>query len=546
MNDINAMPEFADKPEWFKKLIAGAVDSISMIVNACANNAFLRTCFTKQALVDICERMGYKIPPQTTSTGTVLFFFDPNGSFPVHINRGDLACVYNSMRFEAKNSLDFSPTSTAAQIISNTLDLADRTTGEKIRFANHAPDKDFYLIKINGSSCKAASSVRNAFLGKAEALPNSFDTVTFYSAPARLVQGAYKSSSLGFVDGADFPELYLPDKDVLQDTLSVMAGNDDYTAVDSLIFSDPTAEHFQIVRKSDGYTSLLFGNGAYGKTPDKKVAASYFFGGGDKSNVKNAGVMTSYAGSDRNILGCVNATPFAGGSDEKNLETARILAAGSLKTHDRFVTAEDGEILSMSFGGVSLAKCVPNPYGPLTAKVVCVANGGGNPQPQLQSALKSFLTERTVLDSIRVFVENCALAPQNVNLSVHCKPSYNADFIRDCVVWASKIYFSETSYELTLAYNSNGIQKARERAAAIFGEDPPDAMNGVFEKLFDYMNEFGARRFGETIMSSQFTTCLMTSISGIDFVTINAPVFPIVLDADAVATTGAVAVGIVP
>jgi hypothetical protein len=83
------------------------------------------------------------------------------------------------MRFEAKHSLGFSPAAVAVQIISNTLDLTLRMTGEKIRFANYAPDKDFYLIKINDTSCKVASSVRNAFLGIAETLQNGFDTVLF-------------------------------------------------------------------------------------------------------------------------------------------------------------------------------------------------------------------------------------------------------------------------------------------------------------------------------------------------------------------------------
>jgi hypothetical protein len=136
----------------------------------------------------------------------------------------------------------------------------------------------------------------------------------------------------------------------------------------------------------------------------------------------------------------------------------------------------------MSFGGISLAKCVPNPYGPLTAKIVCVASGGGNPSPQLQLALKTFLTERAVLDSIRVFVEDCIISPQNARLSVHCKTNYDANFVRDCIIWASRLYFSETS---------------------------------------------------------------MMSINGIDFVTINAPAFPIMLDADAITTIGAITVELI-
>jgi hypothetical protein len=90
LNAINSYPELADKQDWFKRLIAGSVDTLSMLINAAANNAYLRTCFTRQALIDICERMGYAIPPQTTSHGTMLFYFKDNANHNagsvVHMN----------------------------------------------------------------------------------------------------------------------------------------------------------------------------------------------------------------------------------------------------------------------------------------------------------------------------------------------------------------------------------------------------------------------------------------------------------------------------
>lgn len=48
LNDINNDPELADKPNWFKRAIAGIGDTISLWNDALANNLLLRTAFTRK------------------------------------------------------------------------------------------------------------------------------------------------------------------------------------------------------------------------------------------------------------------------------------------------------------------------------------------------------------------------------------------------------------------------------------------------------------------------------------------------------------------
>ena len=75
LNDINNVDNLADKPDWFKRMIAGVGDICSMINNAQANNSYLSTAFTRQAVKDMCRLIGYEMPEQTTSEGTQLFYF---------------------------------------------------------------------------------------------------------------------------------------------------------------------------------------------------------------------------------------------------------------------------------------------------------------------------------------------------------------------------------------------------------------------------------------------------------------------------------------
>jgi hypothetical protein len=538
----------ADKPDWFKRLIAGAVDVLSMQINAAANNAFLRTCFTKQALIDICERMGFALPYHTTSAGKILFYFNTNAAYPRYIDRADLAALYNGMRFEAKLPLNFSPVSIPVTISGGVINIADRVTGEKIRFTVYNPTTDYYLIRIDESVCKIAASSKNAFLGIAvSGLPIDLrtDTVTVYSAAVDMIQGTYKDAVLGKADISDFPELYLPDKNILPDTLTIMANDDDYTRVDSLLFSTPNDENFQFIRKINGNSSVLFGNNTYGKSPfNADISAHYFYGGGTVSNVKSAGMIVNYAGADSSIDGCANSTPFTGGADEKNIDAARRVAAGALKARDRFVTVEDGEYIAMSLSGVSLAKIIPNPYGPLTIRIVCIADGGGNLSAQSKTYVQDYLSERSIMSSVGVFAEDADIIHNNISISASIKQNYNIDFIRNVMIIGCKLFFSDACTEIMETYNSTGLEDAKTRMSAILNISISENMSDTIVRFFDYLNEFGYRKFDETIYESQFTAFLTIAIYGINYIIVNSPVFPLVFSGIQISGLGTVTVNV--
>ena len=51
--DINSDLTLVDKPEWFKRILAGIGDVLSVQRNASANQSFLRTAFTRKAVTDL-------------------------------------------------------------------------------------------------------------------------------------------------------------------------------------------------------------------------------------------------------------------------------------------------------------------------------------------------------------------------------------------------------------------------------------------------------------------------------------------------------------
>ena len=88
--DIKSDKEVADKPEWFKRMIAGVGDVFSMCLDAQANNTYLETAFTRDAVKKLCGLIGYTLGVQTTSNGKLKFYLRDTTVFPISVLRKDL------------------------------------------------------------------------------------------------------------------------------------------------------------------------------------------------------------------------------------------------------------------------------------------------------------------------------------------------------------------------------------------------------------------------------------------------------------------------
>lgn len=564
--DINADPELKDKPEWFKRMIAGVGDMLSMINNATANQSFLRTAFTRQAVADLCELIDYTLSAQTTSDGTALFHLDPaTVAFPVTYTASQLkgqsqgSTVLTSKVYEARSGHTMASTTGTFTASAGTDKLTVATdflyTGQKFRVSSTvtlpsglSASTDYYAIYISATEIRVASSVANAFAGTYIDITSTgagVHTWTLYSFPVTLYQQETKSQSIiGTSDAVtEWQEFALPDALVLEDTLIITVGATVYTKVTSFIDSTAASIHYRLLTRADGEFAVQFGNGVYGVIPPAStIYADYAVGGGVDSNLSSFNKITLYTGGASTINGITNPTVFTGGADEESIESAKKLAPLLLKARDRFVTVEDGEALMLAYGGLSVAKINKNVYGLLTAQALGIASGGGNPSGTLKTAITAYLEARTVLEEVDVTFDDVTLTTVTVTSAVKVRFGYTFAGISSYITLAWKIFFSETQTEILEYYldDTNSIADVITLINTIFSTAFTESTDGTaITKILDALELFQVHSIGDDYEESDAFGFIQAAVEGIDYLTITLPAFPITVgSAESLTHTG--------
>lgn len=571
LNDINNDNELVDKPNWWKRGIAGIGDVIAMWNNALANNLLLRTAYTRRNVQLLLELIDYQLTPHTTANGSVLFYVKGSSSFPFTVPITDLVALSTgtltvaSKRYEARSSINVTATTetftssevnTGTEIITLTRDF---TTGEKVRFTTSgtlpAPltiSTDYYVIRVSATEIKLAISLVNAYAGtpiiNLTTGGSGTHTIHLFSFAATLYQQQTKSQfSIGVSDGVTtFQEFDLADKNILKETLESEINSLAWTRVDTLVDSAITDRHYRLFYNSDNSAKIQFGDGInFGAIPPAfDVNASYAYGGGVESNITVINRVNIYAGSDSNVEAVSNPGSLTGGADPESIETAKILAPLLLKARNRFITAEDGEALCLAFGGITIAKVLTNFYGSLSAKVLTIATGGGNPSAPIKTALQTYLIDRTVLESIDARVEDTTITSQNVTSAVKMLSGYTwASDVENYFRLAWKLFFADTGQEILAEYISEGISSAVTLINLYFSESFSESDHEDIRKLLD---TFEPRQINDTIQESDAITYIQGNVSGIDYLTITLPAFPIALAEDEITTVGSLTLTEIP
>jgi len=549
LNDLNNDVELADKPEWFKRAIAGYVDIVSMYENAIANQSFLRTAFTRQAVADLLELIDYQLDWKTTSSGVILFYLNPDTVvFPKTILQADLKArsagtiAIASKMFESRALTTMVATSegfTTDFATDNNLDvLRVYTTGEKVRVstdntlpAGLSASTDYYVIKKSTTEITLAETLNDAYQGNEVTLTSDGvgnHTVALYSVQVTCYQqDSREDISLGESDGStEWQSFDLSDLDILEDTIVLTINALSWTRVDSLVESLSTDRHFLLRYNTDGSSKVLFGNGTYGLIPPNfEILADYSYGGGADSNISSVNRVTAYSGSDSDIVGVSNPETFTGGSNEENVESAKLLGPLLLKARDRFVTVEDGEALALAYGGIIRVAVNKNVYGLLSCQVPIVPSGGGNPSGALKTALQDYLISRTVLATIDVRVETPTYNPISSTAQIKVLPGYVFADILDYITLAFRLVYSEVTYEIQQDYEQNGIASAIEYINNKWTYSFTSADNS---QLIQLIENAVSTDFGKTFQESDVLAYVDTYVEGVDYLIITLPAFPIV------------------
>lgn len=567
--DINDDSELVDKPNWWKRGISGIGDVISMWNNAIANNVLLRTAFTRKNVQLLLELIDYNLSPQSTSSGTLLYYLDTSVVFPITVAKADLVAstagttLLSSKRFESRASINVASVTetfafTAVNAGTDVITVArDFMTGEKVQFTTTgtlpAPlslATDYYVIRVSATEIKIATTISNSIAGTAINLTTQGTgnhTATLYSFQATSYQQqSVDSTSIGVSDGVtEWQEFDLPDLNIIDDTLTIVINSVTWTKVDTLINSSSVDTDYRLYYNNDNSARIQFGNGTYGDIPPAfDIFASYATGGGSDSNITATNKITIYAGSDSNVIGVTNTSSFTGGDDPQTKEEGKILGPLLLKARDRFVTTEDGESLALAYGGISQTEVIKNAFGVLSARVLNIANGGGNLDATAKTNLQDYLIDRTILESIDVRVEDVTITSIAVTSAAKVLAGYVWADVQVNFEMGWKLFLSEAGKEIQDDYISNGVDSARSLMNTIFSESYTSSDNTQIQKFLDNLDP---RVIGESdIQESDALGFLDQNTIGLDYLTIAAPAFPIVIAEDEITTNGVLTLTEIP
>ena len=554
MADLNADPALVDKPDWIKRVFAGIMDGLSNVESLSANQAFLRTALTKQAVLDNCQLIDYYPAGRVTSQGTLMFDIAPGTGLPYTVAQADVAAVQpgsvsvTSKRFEARSSLNFA---TLADVTAYTdWVVADDkitvpsvyTTGEKIRLTFSATppttvpqvaiNTDYFAIFVDATHARLATSRANAFANSyidITAQGTGTHTLTRLSRPINCYQQtSVLNQSLGNSDGSTaWQEFRIPQAGVLNDSsLAVTINSLPWVVVATPIGSAPTDRVFRFVALSDDTGKLRFGNNVYGAIPGPYVVfCSYAYGGGQASNVSTLNAITTYAGTDPNVTGVFNPTTFTGGADAENISTSKILGPLLLKTRDRFVTQEDGIalVLANTISGISQCQINRNAYGTLSCQVLGVAKGAQSaPGAPARASIATYLRDKSALSSIDVhfdagtFTTLAMTAPTNVNLL----SGYSSSAVFPYMTAAWNLLLTPAGREILSYYTGSGsVAQAVALYNTIFSAAFGAPDYGVFAALLNQLNAMGPMQFGAYLAMSDLDSFIQGFVAGVNYIT---------------------------
>ncbi len=227
----------------------------------------------------------------------------------------------------------------------------------------------------------------------------------------------------------------------LDGSARVVAGNGDYTEVETLLGSGPTDRHFAVLVDESDKATLRFGTGLNGLPPTGTISVTYKTGGGAEGNV-DAGRIVVVEGVFGDSLGrpvkvlCTNPTPAVDGTDRQTVESARRLAPESLRALTRTVAREDFEIHARKVPGVARALMLTSNEDlsiPENAGILFVVPvGGGLPSPALKGLVHRQVTETYPCTlTFEVEVQDPVYRTVDVEARVFLREGARPELVRD-------------------------------------------------------------------------------------------------------------------
>jgi hypothetical protein len=590
LGELNTL--YPNKPDWFKYSIAGLFSMAHWYLDARAQDVFLSSAFTPQAILNLAAFLDYYptgIAPGSgqlvvelqntvtlpyTLTTTQQSFNASNSDTGAFLNLiGIEDVIFTSGRFgkvKVKHGTEVSPFQ-----IGNT----NNTQFQEIVFSDDS-------IQYSTFKAYLATSITPLILTQwsvKDTLVNSLSTdehVRIIKKPNGLMTLQFGNGEYGKIPPTNTPVYISYVKDggiignflagktvvtgsvigtstglasqsfdivanVVLNDLIIKVNNVTWFRVSSLLNYTSTDRVFTAeLEPVTGVYRVTFGDGVNGQIPavTQTVTADYKV---------SDNVTISYSGtSTADIKAHYAYEDFTGGSAAETVETTRFMAPLSLKSLEKAVTEEDFEYLTKKYStSIVRAKPLPLYYGPSTVGVHVLPAGGGDPSTTLKQSLQDFLLQRTPLSVLDVRVRNPIYIPNVYDLNVsfrsititanlYIKTGYSQSQYFAYGSLVLRLLVSEVTTELLNIYDSEGISSAIDFINAkwnfggyVFTSADYNEITKIFERrVKDGVQLWGGRLRPNDIISG------LTDLTGADYAEVTAPTSIITLTFDKIFT----------
>jgi hypothetical protein len=479
LSQFNAVSDFRKYAEFIKRMFAGPFDVLNSTLNANFNSLFLRTVNSRPEAQDTLRLIDYQLGWISTSNTTVVVTIDS-------------AVTASSSYIVAQNDLkgQIPATDTSAAQLWEARDSLSFAIGETVK------------------------------------------TIQFYQQETR------SPAILDYpTTGESWQQYDLPENGILSKTLVVEVDTIGvFTLVDTFASSSTTDQHFRFIQKSDGSSAIKFGGindrtgEQYGYIPgsDLEITVTYAIGGGTDSLI-DSGDLTTYTGSDSNVISISNNDNASGGENQETLENASEIAPLNLRLNTGFFGNESS--------GIALAKQVDGVYrafidysGLLETDAYIIPTDGGTPSSTLLANVETKLEGAAPFGAITVNVSGADYVTTSVQGIYGLKAGYDETETLKYAKLAGVLRLSPLMAKLKTILTESGLSsnfftELNNAASSITGDSY--STSDDIDQISKIIRNVDSQEFGEMFYPEDVTTAIQGFVDGVDYFITSIPVGPI-------------------
>jgi hypothetical protein len=409
---------------------AAMADVLHYYADRVDQNTKLPTAFTRQAVINILKPFGYRLSWKSAASVDVTFTLNARVQESWAVPTNFAVTSDSGKRFETASELAMPDVLLTADSDGTTAITVDGAADFQLGATCGIGDDDSAEIE------RIIEAIDGDEITFTESIPAGIavaDNAYCYQKVAVVssIEGQSKSETLGTSDGKVYQSYTLEATDILDDSLHIFVGANEYPLRNSLARSLPTDNHCYFDRDQDGLVTVFFGDNRKGKIPPKNsvITAIFRTGGGADGNV-GAGTIktcsdTVTVGGNTVSLSVANVAQSSGGGPEESIEDAKLNGPNSISTLDRAVSLDDYQNLILAnIDGVAKASAKRIGLGGIN--VIIAPNGGGVASSSLIASVQDLVDEKGAADFCVVSSAKNVKIDHGMNIGLFSNASRNA------------------------------------------------------------------------------------------------------------------------